>query len=283
MATFFNQASLSYNGNVTQSNVTVGEIVGVLSASKDALTTVYSQGDTVTYVIALVNSGSTELSNLTVSDDLGAYSFGTLTLRPLDYVDASLRYYVNGVLQASPTVAAADELVISGINIPASSNALLVYETTVNGFAPLDAQSQITNTATVSGASISDVTASETISAAQASNLTVTKSVNPTVVSENGRITYTFVIQNYGNTAADVSDNVILSDTFDPALSNLSVSYNSLPWAEGVNYTYDEASGAFATVGGQITVGAASYTQDITTGEWSIVPASVVVTVSGNV
>ena len=134
MATFFNQASLSYNGNVTQSNITVGEIVGVLSASKEALTTVYSPGDKVTYVIGLVNSGNTELSGLTVTDNLGQYTFGALSLRPLDYVDGSLRYYVNGVLQATPTVTSDDGLVIGEISIPPASNALLVYETTVNSF-----------------------------------------------------------------------------------------------------------------------------------------------------
>ena len=283
MATFFNQASLSYNGNVTQSNITVGEIVGVLTASKDALTTVYASGDKVTYVIALVNSGATALSGLTVSDDLGAYPFGTLTLRPLDYVDGSLRYYVNGVLQASPTVTANDQLVISGISIPPSSNALLVYETTVNGFAPLDAQSQITNVATIGGDGVNDVTVSETINASDASSLTVTKAVNPTVVSENGRITYTFVIQNYGNTAASVADNAVLSDTFNPVLSDITVSYNGNAWVEGVNYTYNASTGEFRTVDGQITVDAASYVQDPTTGEWSVVPSSAVITVSGNI
>ena len=283
MATFFNQASLSYNGNVTQSNITVGEIVGVLTASKDALTTVYASGDKVTYVIALVNSGATALSSLTVSDNLGAYPFGTLTLRPLDYVDGSLRYYVNGVLQASPTVTANDELVISGISIPPSSNALLVYETTVNSFAPLDAQSQITNVATIGGDGVNDVTVSETINASDASSLTVTKAVNPTVVSENGRITYTFVIQNYGNTAASVADNAVLSDTFNPVLSDITVSYNGNAWVEGVNYTYNASSGEFRTVDGQITVDAASYVQDPTTGEWSVVPSSAVITVSGNI
>lgn len=283
MATFFNQASLSYNGNVTQSNITVGEIVGVLSASKEALTTVYSPGDKVTYVIGLVNSGNTELSGLTVTDNLGQYTFGTLSLRPLDYVDGSLRYYVNGVLQATPAVTSDDGLVIGEISIPPASNALLVYETTVNSFAPLDGQSQITNTATVSGNGVNDVTVSETINAAENANLTVTKSVNPTVVNENGRITYTFVIQNFGNTEAGIADNAVLSDTFDPALSDISVSYNGNIWTEGVNYTYNEATGEFRTVDGQITVGAASYVQDPATGEWSIVPASAVITVSGNI
>ena len=39
MATFTNQATLSYNGGSTNSNIITGEIVDVLTASKTAVVT----------------------------------------------------------------------------------------------------------------------------------------------------------------------------------------------------------------------------------------------------
>ena len=40
MATFTNQATLRYNGNVVNSNITTGELLEVLAASKTAVITV---------------------------------------------------------------------------------------------------------------------------------------------------------------------------------------------------------------------------------------------------
>ena len=37
MAVFYNQATISYNGNVTGSNIVTGEIIEVLSAEKNSL------------------------------------------------------------------------------------------------------------------------------------------------------------------------------------------------------------------------------------------------------
>ncbi|MEI3048770.1 MAG: hypothetical protein V8T65_12065 [Roseburia inulinivorans] len=49
-------------------------------------------------------------------------------------------------------------------------------------------------------------------------------------------------------------------DTFDPILSNIAVSYNGTALAAGTDYTYNEATGLFATTAGRITVPAAAYT-----------------------
>ena len=59
-----------------------------------------------------------------------------------------------------------------------------------------------------------------------AADLTVSKAICPATVTESGQLTYTFVLQNFGNTAATAGDNVILTDTFDPALTGLTVTYN---------------------------------------------------------
>ena len=285
MATFFNQATLSYNGNVTNSNVVTGEFLEVLSVTKTAVQDDYVANDDITYVISIVNSGTTAFTGPTLTDDLGAYPFGDGELVPLDYVEGSVRYYVNGVLQAAPAVTTTDDqLVISGINVPAGGNAMIIYEVDANEFAPLGVDDSITNEVTVTGGGIStDVTAEETINTEDRAVLTISKSLSPTTVAENGQLTYTFVIQNSGNTPAVATDDVIVTDTFDPILSNITVTFNGEVWTEGVEYTYDETTGEFATIPGQITVPAATYTQDEETGVWITNPGVAVLTVTGTV
>lgn len=283
MATFQNFATLSYNGGVLTSNTVTGELLETLSATKTAVRDSYGAGDDLTYVISLINSGTQALTNLTVTDDLGGYDFSGGVVYPLAYAAGSVRYYANGVLQAAPAVDAGAPLVISGISVPAGGNAIIVYEADVTEYAPLAASSEIVNTVTVTGGGLTTpVVATETVSARSGASLAISKTLEPAVVTENGQITYTFVIENYGNTAAIATDNVVLSDTFAPILDPITVTYNGVVWTEGVNYTYDATTGVFSTVVGQITVPAATYTQN-PDGTWTVVPGVAVVTVSGTV
>lgn len=283
MAQFTNQAQLSYNDTIVNSNIAIGEVIGTITVTKTAVRDTYAQGDTVAYVINIVNTGST-LTNLTVTDNLGAYAFGETSLVPLTYVDGSVNYFINGVPQPDPTVTATGtDLVITGISVPADSNVAIVYEAVTNQYAPLSPDSEITNTATVSGAGITPVSASETINAESGPLLTITKSISPVPVSENGTVNYTFLIQNLGNEETDDDDNVILTDIFDPILTDITVSYNGTTWTEGTEYTYNEATGVFTTTAGAITVPAATYTQDAQTGVWQLTPGSVTLTVTGTI
>ena len=283
MAQFTNQAQLTYNNTVTNSNIAVGEIVGVLTASKTPVTSTYTQGDSITYVLNLVNTGSVALTGLTVTDDLGAYDLGGNTIYPLTYTDGSIKYFINGVLQSAPTVNSDTGLIISGINVPADSNATIVYEATVNQYAPLTEGSDITNTATVSGGGITPIEASATVTTESGPLLTITKAISPIPVAENGTVTYTFTIQNIGNTEAVATDNVALTDVFDPILSGVSASFNGVAWTEGAEYTYDDATGTFASTPGAITVPAATYTQDPVSGVWQVTPGSVTLVITGTV
>lgn len=282
MAVFTNRATLSYNGNTVNSNTVTGNIIEVLSATKTALDSDYGANDQVTYVVSITNSGTTAFTGLTVNDNLGEYSFDTLQLRPLDYIDGSVAYFQNGVLQPAPVVTSTDPLIFSGITVPAGGNAILIYEARTNEFAPLSAQSTITNEVTVSGGGITPITAEETITVSDEPDLTITKSLSPVNVPENGELTYTFTVQNTGNTPAEATDNVIITDTFDPILSNITVTVNGVI-APQTSYTYNEATGEFATVPGTLTVPAATYTQDPTTGNFVITPGVTVVTVTGTV
>ncbi len=282
MATFQNQATLSYNGKVTTSNITTGELLDPLTATKTAVMDNYTANDDVTYIISILNSGSAALSDITLADNLGSYQFNATNLVPLTYVADSIHYYVNGVLQSAPTVENQNPLTITGINIPAGGNVSIVYEAKANQYAPLSAGSSITNTATISGAGIpTPITASEVINAENVADLTISKSVSPTTVADNGQLTYTFVIQNSGNTAAGAD--VVVTDTFTPALDPISVTLDGTAWAANTNYTYDAATGQFATIAGQITVPAATYTQDAVNGNWIVNPGVTVLSVTGTI
>ncbi len=282
MATFTNRATLTFNGGSTNSNTVTGELVEVLTATKTAIPQTYRPGDRVTYVVTLVNTGTAPLTGLTVTDNLGAYSpDGVTTLYPLTYESAL--FYQNGVLQPTPAVTPGPPLSFGNVTVPAGGNATLVYDVVVNEYASPVSGGTIENTVTVTGDGLaSPVTATEVITALDATDLTITKSISPAVVTDNGQLTYTFVIQNSGNVEAVATDDLVLTDTFNPILNPIAVSYNGATWAEGVNYTYDPATGAFATLPGQITVPAAIYTAN-PDGTWTVTPGTAVITVVGTV
>lgn len=286
MATFYNQATLSYNGNVTGSNITTGEIVGVISANKNATTDSYNSNGNVTYVVNIINSGNTDFTNLTVTDNLGEYTTEAFPagLVPLNYIADSISYYVNGVKQADPTISAEQPLTIEGINIPAKSNASVIYTVRTNPFAPLGEDAQIINTATITGDGIiTPVTAEAVVNHSDDANLAISKSLDPAVVPENGTITYTFNIQNYGGKPIADTDDVVFRDTFNPILNISSVTFNGTQWVLNTDYSYDTTSGDFQSLDGKITVPAATYTQDTATGAWAVQPGTSTLVITGSI
>ena len=284
MAIFSNQATLTYNGNTTNSNIAYGELLDVLTATKTAVEASYTPGDRVTYVVTLRNTGNATVSGLTVTDDLGGYDFNGVTVYPLTYVGGTASLFVDGVLQPAPAVVPGPPLVFSGISIPAGGDAVLVYQADVNSFAPPSAESTIVNTVTVTGDGITTpITATETVTVAAAPSLTISKSISPSQVTDNDRVTYTFIIANSGNQPVIATDNAAITDTFDPILTALTVTFNGVAWTQGVQYNYNEATGLFSTVAGQLLVPAATYTQDPTTGAYTVTPGISTLTVTGTI
>ena len=284
MATFYNQATLSFGGNVVNSNTTEAELLSGLELTKTAVTASYTADGNVVYAVNLRNMGTTAYNDLTLTDDLGAYTVGTITVVPLSYVTGSVLYYINGVQQAAPTVSTVGNLEFGGIDVPAGGTATLIYQTQANGFAPLAAGSTITNTAsTNAGAGIGVLTDTATVTVTEAPELTIAKAVCPAVINDNGTLTYTIIVQNLGNTPIVSTDGVIISDLFNPALTDITVTLNGTELVEGTGYTYDATSGAFATLDGVVTVPAATYAQDPTTGAITTTPGVTVLTVSGTV
>ena len=285
MATFYNQATLSYGGTVTNSNITSGEIVTGLSLTKTAASADYGHGDGITYVVSIVNGGSNAYNWLVLTDDLGAYSLdGTNILVPLTYIEGSVLYYQNGVLQEAPEVLAGDTLTISGITVPAGGNVIVIYEARANEFAPLNASSSIYNTVTANGAGgDTALTDSASVATRDEPSLSIAKAVSPAVITDDGEITYTIIVQNTGNTAIVATDNVVIGDIFNPVIRDIEVCLDGTLLTEGVGYNYDEASGSFTTTEGAITVPAASFTRDPESGVVTTTPGVTVLTVSGRI
>ena len=283
MATFFNQASMSFGGSVTNSNITSGEVVGGLTLTKTAITTDYRAGDGITYLLTITNNGETDYTGITLTDNLGAYTLpdDTTPLVPLTYVDGTLLYYKDGVLQPTPEVLPGPPLTVNGLSIPKGSNAIIVYEARANSYAPLSSGSEILNTASIP--SCDDVSESATVSVRDEAILTISKTVCPEVVTCAGEITYTFIIQNTGNTAVVATDSLTVSDTFNPTLSNITVTLNGEPLTVDVGYTYNTETGEFTTLPGAITVPAATYARDPQTGVVTTTPGFTKLTVSGTI
>lgn len=284
MAEFTNQASLRYNDTVTNSNIVVGNIVQSLEITKTAVRPEYYTDDDTSYVISITNSSSEDLTGLTVTDNLGAYRWNELRLVPLSYIEGSLRYFVNGVLQPELDPDAGETLVIPGVSVPANGSAMLIYEVRPNIYAPLEAGSTITNTATVEGRGVAEtLAADEVVTVAERVLLSISKAIEPKTVTANGQITYTFVIQNTGNAPADAAVAAVVEDAFDPALNGLTATYNGKELVPDKDYTYDQTTGVFETTAGTIQLDAASFARDEATGAVIVTPSVGVLVVSGTI
>ena len=284
MAIFSNQATLTYNGSSTNSNIAYGEILDVLVATKTAVEGNYTPGQLVTYVVTLRNTGNAALTGLLVTDDLGGYDFNGTTVYPLTYEAGSAAMFTNGVPQPAPAVTPGPPLVFTGITVPAGGDVVLVYQARANEYADPAVGGTIDNTVTVTGDGLSaPITATETVVVAAEPMLTISKSITPAQVVDNDRVTYTFVIQNSGNQAVVATDNAAITDTFDPVLTGLVVTFDGAAWTQGVEYNYSEATGLFTTVPGQILVPAATYTQDPVTGVYTATPGIATLVVTGTI
>ena len=281
--TFTNQATLRYNGEVLQSNIAEGLLAGALSVTKRSVADEYRAGDTITYLVSIVNHSDFTAADLTLSDNLGAYAFEGGMLQPMDYTEGSVQYYRNGVLQPAPAVVDSDGLRIAGLTIPANGSVMIVYASRLNDLAPLAAGSSITNRIGLTGDDVCDAEAEATITAEETAIVSLEKTILPIPVSENSELTYTLTLLNNGNTAVTSEDNAVITDFFDPILTGLSVTLNREALTESTDYTYDEATGLFTTADGVITIPAATYTQNPSTSAWAVTPGTAVLTVTGTV
>lgn len=283
MAKFNNQAALTYNKQTTLSNIVTGDLVEIITVSKDAVNREYAPGEKVTYVVNLTNAGPASYTELTLTDDMGLYFFGMRPLVPLDYVEGTAQLYVDGVRQDDPAVTAGPPMVISGINLPAGSNAQLIYQAEVNRYAPLGVPvTAITNRVRITGNGLNDmIEARATIPLNVKPHLSIIKALDHAEVRPEEPLTYTFTIQNTGTSEANAAENIVVSDRFIPALNITRVELDGKELTEGTDYTYIRMTGMFTTNPGRITVPAATYIQDVKDGAYTTMPGTAILTVTG--
>ena len=287
MATIENFATVSYtSGGVTETKVSNLAEIGLESAisfTKTTLGETYGEDEVVTYILSMTNTSTSAITNVSITDDLGTFVFGTLELTPLTYAPPALLLIDGQDVSAQLTVdtATAGSLVFSFPTLPAGATANIVYRAAVNEYAPLDVEAEITNTATLtSDSDCADGTASATITAVSAANVSVFKQMSPNPVICGDTVTYTIRIYNYGNIAAE---NVVLTDTFNPAPTNITVSRDGtlLPANE-----YSYVDGTLTVPAGTTTavsVPTATFVRDTTTGIVTVTPGMIEYTITGTI
>lgn len=289
MATIItNRATVNYSfGSITAtavSNITNTVLSGALSIRKSSLSERYRIGQEITYIITLTNNGSGVIGNVTVVDNLGSFATGGSVYTPLTYVGPA-QLYVNGefIDSITPTVSASG-LIFNIESIPASSNVQIIYIARVNSFASGESGAYITNSATADGDCncLCEETESDsnTIFADEYADLRITKSVCPNPVICGGEISYVIDLYNYGNLPAS---NVTLSDTFEPALADISVSVDGVILPES-DYSYENGVLTLpANDGKLLAVPAAEFIRNILTGEIEIIPGHLQVVIVGRI
>lgn len=285
--TITNQARLQFTyGNVTataSSNIASTVMQGPLSAAKSVLDSAYRAEDDLTYIINLTNTGASALAPVTITDNLGTYALTpTGSATPLFYTGPA-QLYIDGAYSATLTpTPGINSITFTIPSLAAGANAMLIYKADVDAYAPLAVDSEITNTATITATGLSEpVTVTSTVPVETYADVRIVKAMSPNPVTDGSTLTYTFTIYNYGNTAAT---NVVLSDTFSPAPSPITVTVEGTVLAPA-DYSY---TGGVLTIpaagsGYTMSVPAATFTQDAATGEVSVNPGVITITVAGTI
>ena len=177
MATIENFATVSFTSGgveVTKtSNLAEIELESSLKLSKSTLGDTYSGNTPITYILSVTNNSTSTISNISVTDDLGTFVFNTLELTPLTFNDPAL-LLVNGQDSSAQLTVNTDfpeRIIFTLPPLAAGATANIIYSVVPNNFAPLDVQSTITNTATLtSDFECAEDTASATITVLSAAD-----------------------------------------------------------------------------------------------------------------
>ena len=282
MATILNQANLTYTYGTTSasvlSNPAVTERIAAIAIEKRALEHTYRANASLTYLISVENSGAAAVQNLAVHDDLGVFTpaGASAAIRPLTYTGPAVLYLDGELTETLSPVADETGVTFTIPNLPANAAALIVYSAQVNGFAPLETGSTITNTASIALAD-GALTASATVPVESYANVTIEKEMSPNPIEAGGTLTVTFTIENFGNVPAT---DVVLTDAFPVPLDGVAVTVNC---ASVSDFTF-ENNLLTLPVGTQtsLTVPAAIFTTDAS-GAVTTAPGVLTVVLTGTI
>ncbi len=287
MPSIENFATVSYtSGGVTETRVSNVAEISVESAvgfTKTSVGNTYRDDSILTYILTITNSSSSDISGSTITDNLGTYAFGTTELTPLNFVAPAVLLINGQDVSAQLTVDATTpgSLVFNLPTIPAGTTANIIYKAQTNDYAPLATDSTITNTSSFeSNSDCADTTAIATVSVENTANVSIIKQMCPNPVICGDTITYTIKIYNYGNAAAE---NVVLTDEFNPAPTNITVSRDGVLLV-GTDYSYINGILTVpAECGTPISIPPANFVQDPTTGIITVTPSVVEYTITGTI
>lgn len=301
METITNQAYLTFeygmNKGCARSNIAIATINESISLSKLSLNKTYSPNETIFYILDVTNSGKTEVQNLVLSDNLGTYPLGASTTdniyesehnytsdrnhvaTPLSFIGPA-QLYIDGVFDCEITpLELGNSIQFTIPCIPSGSNAMILYKAVVNNAAPLALGSVITNIVTYNDGSRETISTETELKIAESADVKIVKSMNPSVLSSGDKITYTFTLYNYGNIDAI---NVVMTDTFSPAPTNLSITVGGRNIDES-NYIYVDSTLTIPSSNTvfPVKIPAATFIQDEITGIVSSEPGVLNIVVEG--
>ncbi len=289
MTTIVNQATATYLSNGQSqsivSNVATTELVGPVEGttlSIESNNDGYLPCQVLSYIIAVNNTGTVTYNNFDIIFNMGTYTFGGLTLTPLDYIGPSF-YYLGGIYQdqITPTVNA-NNIVYTFATFAPGDAIIIALRVKTNEYAQLEVGSSIDIVVDVDADNL-DLTqaATHTTPVANYTDIDIYKHMCPNPVIEGAPLSYFFNISNKGNIAAT---DIVLTDTFDPAPTVLSsVTVDGVSVASS-DYSYSGGTLTIPAVASSfsITVDAAAMSQSAVDGIVSVTAANSEIVVVGS-
>jgi uncharacterized repeat protein (TIGR01451 family) len=286
-----NKATLTYEygtsstkGKAT-SNIAVTTLEGPLTIATRTLEAVYRADDVLTYTISVKNTGSAGLTSVKVDDNLGTYAVSTtVNATPLTYLGPA-NLYINDVYSSAltPTQSTNADLITFTIgDLAAGATAMIVYKVQQNQYTKLVSGSSIKDTSSVTASGFNaPIVTDYTIAVDNYADLVIDKTMYPNPVLDGTKLTYTFVVSNYGNIDAS---KVELQDAFDTANAptDLVITKDSLPFTD-IDYTSKVLTIPKPGTTSPITLAKAMIKQDATTGVVSVVPTTTTFVVVGKI
>ena len=223
MATeLLNRAQITYDGSAVilsnQTNTTLVD-TNTMEMTKTAVDSSISAGSDAVYVVRLENTGTNNLTGISITDDLGEDE--------LTYVNGTAQFYLNGSpVTGTATPGSGNVVFATTETLEPGDNLIVIYAASTDDDQTCSVTNTVTATATAdcSSRAVVTATAEETITIEPEANVSIFKSADQDTVSSGDTLTYTFTLMNTGT--ADAT-NVKFTDELPEEFTVQSVSYNT--------------------------------------------------------